>query len=61
MMKKIDTSYVSPLDKFLAELDKNTKKSVSQKKEIEKYARIARLRDHATQEEVAERALWEEM
>lgn len=60
MMKKINTSYISPLDEFMAEFDQeNPKKSESQKKEIKKYERIGRLRDKVTQEEVAERALWE--
>lgn len=45
MKKKIDKSYVSPLDIFLAEYDqKNPHQSESQRKEREKYARIARLR-----------------
>ncbi len=45
-MGKIDTSYVSPVDRFLAEFDEeNPEKSDSQKKEIKKYQRIYRLRD----------------
>lgn len=45
MMKKIDKSYVSPLDIFLSEYDiQHPEKSASQKREIEKARRIARLR-----------------
>lgn len=39
--------YTSELDRFLAEFDKNHPKlSASQRKEINKYARLNRLRDN---------------
>ncbi|EKD75097.1 MAG: hypothetical protein ACD_44C00225G0001 [uncultured bacterium] len=39
-MKKIDTCYVSELDKFMADFDKKHQKSASQEKEIKKYKKI---------------------
>lgn len=61
MMKKIDKSYVSPLDEFMAEYDKqHPKKSVSQEKEIKKAARVARLRDMVDGVDVTHRELWED-
>jgi len=39
-MKKIDTCYVSELDKFMADFDTKHQKSASQKKEIKKYKKI---------------------
>jgi len=43
----IDKFYVSPYDKFLREFDASHEKSNSQIKEIEKYKRLAELRDHS--------------
>lgn len=63
MMKKINTSYVSPLDEFMAEFNRqHPEKSASQEKEIKKYNRISRLRDDETaQDPVAHpRGLWDE-
>ncbi len=42
----INKAYVSPYDKFMFEFDANHEKSKSQIKEIEKHARIAKLRDN---------------
>ena len=44
------TYFTSKLDQFLAAYDKSHPKlSASQRKEVEKYARINQLRDHASQ------------
>jgi hypothetical protein len=43
----IKKSYVSHYDKFLQLFDRKHQKSVSQLKEIQKYQRIAALRDHS--------------
>lgn len=44
----MDKNFVSELDKFIADFDKNNpKKSVSQQQEIKKFARIFKLRDDA--------------
>lgn len=60
-MDKIDKHYVSPLDKFLTEFDKNNPApSASQQHEINKYNRINRLRDDKTATDVKENSLWEE-
>ncbi|MGQ3892094.1 CBU_0585 family protein [Legionella sp. CNM-4043-24] len=46
-MNDIDKSYVSPYDRFMYAFDRDHEKSESQKKEIKKHERIARLRDNA--------------
>lgn len=47
---KVLRHYVSPLDQFLAEFDKyHPGLSKSQKREVDKYRRIYRLRDEAKQ------------
>lgn len=44
--------YTSELDQFLEEYEKNHPKlTLSQRKEVEKYARIHQLRDNPTQSE----------
>lgn len=47
----IDKSYVSPYDKFLFGYDATHEKSASQRQEIKKHQRIAKLRDDKTQQE----------
>lgn len=42
----IDKAYVSPYDKFLYHFDATHEKSESQKQEIEKHERIAKMRDN---------------
>lgn len=50
--------YISPLDQFLEDYDKNHPKiSLSQRKEIEKYARIIHLRNHKVASETPS-SLW---
>lgn len=41
----IDKAYVSPIDKFYYQFDATHEKSPSQLREIQKHARIAKLRD----------------
>ena len=54
------TNYVSEIDQFLQEVDKQfPKPSLSQQKEIAKYKRIYYLRDHTTRMEQSEPILWE--
>ena len=43
--KKIDKSYISEIDKFLYALDNRFTNTASQEAEIDKHARIMRLRD----------------
>ncbi len=52
--------FVSKLDQFLMQFDKtHPKKSASQRKEIEKYARIYRLRDNPHAAQQSSETLWE--
>ncbi len=44
--RDIDKAYVSPYDQFLYKFDFEHELSQSQKKEIKKHQRIARLRDN---------------
>lgn len=61
MKQKIDTSYISPLDVFLAEFDReHPQPSASQAKEIEKSARVSNLRDKADAAAVPEQNIWED-
>lgn len=47
MLKKRDKSYISELDRFLAEFDQqHPEKSDSQLKEYNKHKRVAQLRDN---------------
>jgi hypothetical protein len=46
-MNKIDKHFVSEIDQFLTAFDQTHAKTPSQVKEIEKHARIAKLRDEA--------------
>ena len=55
----IDKAYVSPYDKFLFRFDATHGKSASQKKEIDKYAEIARKRDDKGYKE-SESEIWTE-
>jgi hypothetical protein len=55
----IDKAYVSPYDKFLFEFDATHEKSASQIKEIEKNARIARMRDDKDYK-AGDSEIWEE-
>ncbi len=53
------TYYISELDQFLIEYDKSHPKlSTSQRKEIEKYARVYALRDHPS-EPPAKEIFWD--
>ncbi len=59
-MTKKQMSYVSEIDKFLAEFDRSHPElSKSQQKEIAKHERIYRLRDDPTYTEPTT-TLWEE-
>lgn len=52
--------FVSPLDQFLAGFDKtHPRKSASQRKEIEKYEQIYRLRDNPNARQQAPETLWD--
>lgn len=56
----LKTHYVSPIDTFLADFDKqNPQKSLSQQKEIAKYQRIFKLRDKPERAQKKEK-IWEE-
>lgn len=54
----IDKFYVSPYDRMFHEFDKDRIKSASQQKEIDKHARIAKLRDNADPQDESQ-DLWE--
>lgn len=54
----IDKFYISPYDKMFHSFDKTHEKSASQKKEIDKHARIARLRDDANAKD-GDKEIWE--
>ncbi len=54
----LDKAYVSPYDSFFFEFDAHHAKSESQIKEIEKHARIARMRDDAHYQDEAG-GIWE--
>lgn len=43
--RDIDKAYVSPIDKFLYQFDRDHENTLSQLKEIKKNGRIAMLRD----------------
>jgi len=58
--KKIDKSYISEIDKFLYALDNRFNNTPSQEEEIDKHARIARLRDQPYEQEFSHTALWED-
>lgn len=45
-MSKVDKSYVSLIDKFLQEYVKTHTKTLSENREIQKYQRLAELRDN---------------
>lgn len=54
------SNYVSEIDQFLQAFDQNhPEKSLSQEKEIAKYARIYRLRDNPEPEKTSAK-LWDE-
>lgn len=53
----IDKFYVSPFDKMMREFDATHTCSVSQSKEIEKHAQIAKLRDEAIVDDEKEK-IW---
>jgi len=54
------TFYISPLDQFLETYDKaHPKLSLSQRKEIDKYARIINLRDNKVLPEI-KKTLWDQ-
>ena len=55
----IDKAYVSPYDRFLFEFDATHPKSASQLKEINKYKRIAALRDESNPN-IDEKEIWKE-
>ena len=44
----LDKAYVSPYDRFLKSFDAHHEKTASQLIELEKYQRIAKLRDTVT-------------
>ncbi|WP_367606342.1 CBU_0585 family protein [Legionella sp. W05-934-2] len=54
----IDKFYVSPYDKMFHGFDKTHKLSESQKREIAKHQRIAKLRDNADIAD-GDRAIWD--
>lgn len=54
----LDKFYVSPYDKMFHGFDQKREKSASQQKEIDKHARIARLRDDPTAHE-GDKDIWE--
>lgn len=43
---ELDKAFISPYDKFLYQFDREHALSLSQQKEKEKHARIAKLRDY---------------
>ncbi len=47
----IDKNFISPIDHFLYDFDKTHALSDAQKREKEKHARIASLRDNKTNED----------
>jgi len=52
--------FVSQLDQFLIQFDKtHPKKSASQRKEIEKYEQIYRLRDNPHASQPSRETLWD--
>lgn len=55
----IDKAYVSPYDKFLYGFDATHKKSASQIKEIEKHAKISKMRDDKNYQ-APKSEIWEE-
>ncbi len=55
----IDKAYVSPYDKFFFEFDATHEKSESQLREIQKHARIARLRDDK-ECQLTQKEIWED-
>jgi hypothetical protein len=56
----IDKNYVSDTDKMLKEFDKNHPDlSQSQKKEVDKYNRIYRLRDTSERPTTTPKKIWE--
>lgn len=56
-----DKLFVSEVDKFIADYDKqHPEKSASQLEDIKKSERIAKLRDHAREPDVAGPKIWEE-
>jgi hypothetical protein len=57
VVKKV-TNYISEIDQLLAELRATVPESEAQRKEREKYQRIAQKRDNATDSETIE--IWEE-
>lgn len=59
--QRIDTSFVSELDKFIQQFDvEHPEKSESQIADIKKSDRVAKLRDHAISSTTAEQKIWEE-
>lgn len=51
ILPKLDKSYVSEIDQFLAAFEKKIlEPSASQQEEIAKYQRIAKLRDEKSQQ-----------
>lgn len=59
--QRIDTSFVSELDKFIEQFDlEHPEKSESQIADIKKSDRVAQLRDHVISSTTAEQKIWEE-
>ncbi|STX52520.1 Uncharacterised protein [Legionella busanensis] len=54
----IDKAYISPYDKFFYEFDEEHQKSASQKIEVKKHERIAKLRDNA-ETDPSQNEIWE--
>lgn len=58
--KKIDKAYISEIDKFLHTLHIKFTRTESQKAEIDKHDRIAKLRDVATETPLTHKPLWDD-
>ena len=55
----IDKAYFSPFDIFLFEFDENHEKTLSQRIEIDKHKRLARIRDDKNYQKDVN-TIWEE-
>lgn len=58
-MGKVDSNYISDIDKKLAEYNASHPKTPSQQAEIDKYHRIHHLRDHAVEQADVEEDIWD--
>ena len=58
-MGKVDSNYVSDIDKKLAEYNATHPKTASQQVEIDKYQRIHQLRDQAVDQADVEEDIWD--